>query len=162
MAGAGGVEIGVLGPLRVRLGDGDLSVGGGRKRALLAALAAGGTTGQTVDRLLAQGYLANARSLLSNRHHRGVSELLDPVQELLGDLDPRDPAEAAGAADKIDAAFPRLGLALRLEAAARGDGPVPDEAALARGLSAVDEALREYIARREREIPAVDALNNTH
>jgi trimethylamine--corrinoid protein Co-methyltransferase len=27
---------------------------------------------------------------------------------------------------------------------------------------AVDEALRDYIARREREIPAVDALNNTH
>jgi trimethylamine--corrinoid protein Co-methyltransferase len=27
---------------------------------------------------------------------------------------------------------------------------------------AVDEALRDFIARREREIPAVDALNNTH
>ncbi|MEM6986053.1 MAG: trimethylamine methyltransferase family protein [Pseudomonadota bacterium] len=27
---------------------------------------------------------------------------------------------------------------------------------------AVDEALRDYIARREREIPAADALNNTH
>jgi trimethylamine--corrinoid protein Co-methyltransferase len=27
---------------------------------------------------------------------------------------------------------------------------------------AVDEALRDYIARREREIPAVDALNNEH
>lgn len=26
----------------------------------------------------------------------------------------------------------------------------------------IDEALRDYIARREREIPAVDALNNTH
>ena len=26
----------------------------------------------------------------------------------------------------------------------------------------VDEALRDYIARREREIPAVDALNNEH
>jgi len=27
---------------------------------------------------------------------------------------------------------------------------------------ATDEALRDYIARREREIPAMDALNNTH
>ncbi len=27
---------------------------------------------------------------------------------------------------------------------------------------AADEALRDYIARREREIPAVDALNNEH
>ncbi|MEM7379521.1 MAG: trimethylamine methyltransferase family protein, partial [Pseudomonadota bacterium] len=26
----------------------------------------------------------------------------------------------------------------------------------------IDEALRDYIARREREIPAADALNNTH
>jgi trimethylamine--corrinoid protein Co-methyltransferase len=27
---------------------------------------------------------------------------------------------------------------------------------------AIDEALRDYIARREREIPAVDALNDEH
>ena len=27
---------------------------------------------------------------------------------------------------------------------------------------AVDEALKDYIARREREIPAVEALNNSH